>query len=99
MARVSRVTAGTVAIVRVREFGVRAPIAQAGRVRVVGRIETTPQALELFAASLAPSDRVALEITGDVGEVARILAPYVASVVVVSPTDTGNSRARQDRPP
>ena len=42
-----------------RDFCVVA-IAEAGRVRVVGRIETTPQALELIAASLAPSDRVAL---------------------------------------
>jgi transposase len=76
-----------------RDFCVVA-IAQAGRVRVAGRIETTPEALELFAASLAPSDRVALEITGNAGEIARILAPHVASVVVVSPTDTGISRAR-----
>jgi transposase len=76
-----------------RDFCVVA-IAQADRVRVVGRIETTPQALELFAASLAPSDRVALEITGNAGEIARILAPHVASVIVVSPNDTGISRAR-----
>ena len=76
-----------------RDFCVVA-IAQAGRVRVAGRIETTPQALELFAASLAPSDRVALEITGNAGEIARILAPHVASVQVVSPNDTGISRAR-----
>jgi transposase len=69
-------------------------IAQAGTVRSAGRIETTPAALELFAASLAPSDVVALEVTGNAGEIARILEPHVARVVVVSPHDTGISRAR-----
>jgi hypothetical protein len=65
-------------------------IAHAGRVRVVGRIATTPEALELFAASLAPTDRVALEVTGNAGEIARILAAQVADVIVVSPNDTGD---------
>jgi transposase len=69
-------------------------IAQAGRVRVVGRIETTPEGLELFAESLAPSDRVALEVTGNAGEIARILSVHVAEVIVVSPHDIGISRAR-----
>jgi transposase len=69
-------------------------IAQAGTVRSAGGIETTPAALELFAASLAPSDVVALEVTGNAGEIARILEPHVARVVVVSPHDTGISRAR-----
>ena len=44
-----------------------------GEVRSAGRIETTPAALELFAASLSPTDVVALEVTGDAGEIARIL--------------------------
>ena len=69
-------------------------IAQAGEVRSAGRIETRPAALELFAASLAATDVVALEVTGNAGEIARILSAQVARVVVVSPHDTGISRAR-----
>jgi transposase len=69
-------------------------IADGGRVRSAGRIKTTPEELELFAASLAPTDRVALEVTGNAGEIARILRGRVAAVIVVSPHDTGISRAR-----
>jgi transposase len=69
-------------------------IAEAGAVRSAGRIETSPEALELFAASLARTDVVALEVTGNAGEIARILRPHVGAVVVVSPHDTGISRAR-----
>jgi transposase len=69
-------------------------VAVAGEVCSAGRIETTPAALELFASSLGPSDRVALEVTGNAAEIARIIAPHVAQVVVVSPHDTGISRAR-----
>jgi transposase len=69
-------------------------IAEAGAVRSGGRIETSPEALELFAASLARTDVVALEVTGNAGEIARILRPHVGAVVVVSPHDTGISRAR-----
>ena len=57
-------------------------------------MQTTPAALQVFAASLAPSDRVALEVTGNAAEIARIIEPHVAQVVVVSPHDTGISRAR-----
>ena len=38
-------------------------IAEAGRLRSAGRIETRVEALELFARSLAPDDQVALEAT------------------------------------
>ena len=69
-------------------------IVAAGKVCSAGRIETTPAALELFASSLEPTDRVALEVTGNAGEIARILRPHVGAVVVVSPHDTGISRAR-----
>jgi transposase len=69
-------------------------IVAAGQTRSAGRIEATPAALEVFAASLAPTDRVALEVTGNAAEIARVLAPHVAQVVVVSPHDTGISRAR-----
>jgi transposase len=68
-----------------------------GRAR--GRVESTPEALELFARSLAPDDRVALEVTGNAWEIARILEPHVARVIVVNPSDTGirQARAKTDR--
>lgn len=69
-------------------------IAEAGEVRSAGRVQTTPERLELFAQSLHPRDRVALEVTGSAWEVARILECHVARVVVVSPADTGISQAR-----
>src|SRR5215207_148176 len=56
-------------------------IVERGALRSAGRIATTPEALELFAQSLAPSDRVALEVTGSAWEIARILEPHVARVV------------------
>src|SRR5829696_3587992 len=75
-------------------------IAQAGTVRSAGRIETRPAALELFAASLTPTDVVALEVTGNAGEIARILEPHVARVGGGQPARHGDqSGAREDRPP
>ena len=64
-----------------------------------GRIETRPEALELFAQSLDPRDWVALEVTGNAWEIARIIEPHVARVIVVSPSDTGirQARAKTDR--
>jgi transposase len=74
-------------------------ICEEGKVRSTGRVETTPERLELFAASLGPHDRVALEVTGNAWEIARILEPHVAKVIVVSPADTGirQARAKTDR--
>ena len=74
-------------------------IAEAGEVRSPGRIEMTPEALELFAQSLARTDQVALEVSGNAWEVARIIRPHVAKLVVVSPADTGirAARAKTDR--
>lgn len=74
-------------------------IAEEGEVRSAGRIETTPQALELFAQSLGSEDRVVLEVTGNAWEIARIIEPHVARVLVVSPADTGirQARAKTDR--
>jgi transposase len=62
--------------------------------RSAGRIETTPERLELFARSLGRGDRVALEVCGSAWEVARMLEPHVARVVVVSPNDRGIRQAR-----
>ena len=74
-------------------------IAENGRVRSAGRIATKPDELHLFAASLGPQDRVALEVTGNAWRIARILQPRVEQVVVVSPSDTGirQARAKTDR--
>jgi transposase len=74
-------------------------ICEAGRVRSAGRVQTTPERLELFARSLGADDRVALEVTGAAWEIARILEPHVRRVVVVSPDDTGirQARAKTDR--
>jgi transposase len=74
-------------------------ISEAGEVRSAGRIETTPEQLELFARSLGSDDRVALEVTGNAWEIAGILKPHVAQVLVVSPGDTGirQARAKTDR--
>ena len=72
-------------------------IAEEGVVRSAGRIDTTPEALELFARSLGADDRVALEVSGGAWEIARILEPQ--RVIVVSPDDTGirQARAKTDR--
>jgi transposase len=70
-----------------------------GRLRSAGRIQTRPDALELFAQSLDPRDWVALEVTGNAWAIAAILEPHVARVIVVSPSDTGirQARAKTDR--
>lgn len=74
-------------------------IVDGGRVRSAGRVEARPEALELFARNLEPRDWVALEATGNVWEIARIIEPHVARVIVVSPSDTGirQARAKTDR--
>ena len=69
-------------------------ICEDGVVRSAGRVEMAPEALEALAASLEPSDRVAMEVSGGAWEVARIVEPHVERVVVVSPDDTGIARAR-----
>ena len=69
-------------------------ICEDGVVRSAGRVKMAPEALEALAASLEPTDRVALEVSGGAWEVARILEPHVERVVVVSPDDTGIAQAR-----
>jgi len=65
-----------------------------GQLRSAGRIETRPDALELFARSLDARDWVALEVTGNAWAIAAILEAHVARVIVVSPNDTGIRQAR-----
>ena len=42
----------------------------------------SPRSLEVFAHSLAPTDRVVMEATGNALAIARILAPHVGEVVL-----------------
>src|SRR4051794_3566736 len=74
-------------------------IVDGGRLRSAGRIKARPDELELFAQSLDPRDRVALEGTGNAWAIAAILEAHVAQVIVVSPNDTGirQARAKTDR--
>jgi transposase len=60
-------------------------IADGGDVRLAGRVETRPAALVLFAQSLAASDQVALEATGNALAIARIIEPHVERVVLCNP--------------
>jgi transposase len=74
-------------------------IAEAGKVRSEGRIETKSEQIELFAQSLGKDDEVALEVTGNAWGIKRLIEPHVARVMVVSPNDTGirQARAKTDR--
>jgi hypothetical protein len=69
------------------------------KVRSVGRVAWTQEALKVLGESLLSSDRVVLEVTGSAREIVRILEPHVAKVIVVSPGDTGitQARAKTDR--
>jgi transposase len=82
-----------------RDFCEVALIDHASGRRSRGRVATTVEDLQLFAQSLGPDDRVALEVTSNAWEIARILEPHVARVIVVSPGDTGirQARAKTDR--
>src|SRR3954465_1234949 len=74
-------------------------IIEDGELRSLGRVETKPDALELFAQSLGAHDFVVLEVTGNAWEIARIIELHVARVIVVSLSDTGirQARAKTDR--
>jgi transposase len=52
--------------------------------RLVGRVKTSLEELELFAQSLAPDDQVALEASGPAGAIARVIEPHVARVVIAN---------------
>jgi transposase len=69
-------------------------ICEDGVVRSAGRVTMAAEGIEALAASLEPSDRVAMEVSGGAWEVARIVEPHVERVVVVSPDDTGIAQAR-----
>jgi len=60
-------------------------IVEDGRLRLAGRVLSTPAALELFGRSLAPDDVVAMEATANALAIARIIEPHVARVVLANP--------------
>jgi transposase len=73
-------------------------IAEGGTVRSAGRIRTQPDELELFAQSLAATDEVVLEATGNALAIARIIEPHVAHVVLANPkTLKGLTGAKTDK--
>jgi transposase len=59
-------------------------IAEGGRVRSAGRIETSVESLELFVGSLGADDAVALEATSGAAKIAGLIEPHVARVVVAN---------------
>lgn len=74
-------------------------ICEGGEVRLAGRIESSREQLELFAASLGPQDRVVLEATGPAFAIARILRPHVAEVVVANAAEVraiSHARVKSD---
>ena len=74
-------------------------IAEDGVIRSARRIGTAPDELEVFAASLEPSDVVTLEATGNAAAIARILESHVR-VVLANPKATKAAtrlRAKTDR--
>ncbi len=71
-----------------REFAEVAIIEEDGVARAGGQVETTPEALRLFAASLAASDEVAIEATVNTFAIAALLAQHVARVVISNPLRT-----------
>ena len=75
-------------------------IAEGGDVRHAGKIETTPEQIELFAQSLASDDEVVLEATGGAMEIASIIRPHVARVVVANAAEVraiSHARVKSDR--
>jgi transposase len=59
-----------------------------GLVRQAGQIAMTAEALRVFADSLAPTDEVALEATGNTNAIVRALRGRVARIVVGNPQKT-----------
>lgn len=71
-----------------------------GTLRSVGRIETSPEALGVFADSLCETDQVVLETTSGAIEIARLLSARVARVVLANAADVraiAHARVKSDR--
>ena len=56
-----------------------------GRLRPIGRVDMTRSGLEGFGRTLAKTDEVVVEATGNAMAVVRVLGPYVARVIVANP--------------
>lgn len=75
-------------------------IREDAKTRSAGRVASDRGALELFARSLCASDQVAMEATGPAMEIARILAPHVARVIVANAQEVraiSHARVKSDR--
>ncbi len=75
-------------------------IREDGATRSAGRVATGRDTLELFAQSLCPTDEVVMEATGPAMEIARIITPHVARVVVANAQDVraiSHARVKSDR--
>jgi transposase len=70
-----------------RDFA-QVAIWQHGLVTQQGRFATTPEEVRAFANSLAPTDEVALEATGNTWANASLLASQAARVVISNPAKT-----------
>src|SRR3954471_21375496 len=56
-----------------------------GQLRPLGRVDMTRSGLEGFGRTLAKTDEVVVEATGNAMAVVRVLGPYVARVIVANP--------------
>jgi hypothetical protein len=65
-----------------------------GTARSAGRVETTPERLELFAESLEPDDRVALEVTANSWEIARKPSGAPSNSRLLAATPAASARPR-----
>ena len=75
-------------------------IREDGKTRSAGRVETARGTLELFARSLSLTDEVVMEATGPAMEIARIIKPHVARVVVANAQEVraiSHARVKSDR--
>lgn len=74
-------------------------IAEEGAVRAAGRIQSRPEALELFAQSLVATDEVAIEATANALAIARIIEANVRRVVLANPKAVRETsrRAKTDK--
>lgn len=56
-----------------------------GRLRPAGRVDMTRSGLEGFGRTLAKTDEVVVEATGNAMAVVRVLSPYVERVIMANP--------------
>ena len=70
-------------------------VAEGGELRSGERVNAEPEALELFAQSLAPDDQVVLEATFGAARIAEIIEPHVARVVVCDPRRLAKADSRK----